>query len=513
MRGLPGQPFAAPTFHYQVGGVSGGFLVRRLLGSAISNATGFALGVAVAPTLQPFTQSVANEAWSAFPHKPIAAGSAAEAALRGFVGDGTARGEASQTGFDGGRFDMLKRLAGEAPPLETLLALRRRGVISPGELGTGIQQLGYLDEWRGHLAALGNVLPSVTDMVRFAVREVYDPAKRSALDLDAEFPDAFATDAQRIGLSRETSGQYWAAHWELPSYTQGAQMMFRGEISPGQFDTLLKALDYAPVWRGPLSEIARAIPSLSDMIRFAVREVYNPPQRQALGLDADYPPEFTAQARKHGMVEADARDYWAAHWRLPSAQQGYRMLWRGEITEAQLAGLLKALDYSQVWRDRLQAIAYLVPGRIDLKRMFRFGILTRAQVKAGYQRLGYQPQDAEFLTQIAEHEALTSTTGSPWAQRARSSLFTAAHEDYVDGNADEAASRRILTAIGATVPEQNTVIQLWATEIAETRRDLTQAQVLKLVKADVWTEAQGQAALEDLGMTAADATALLATTR
>ncbi|HVE35367.1 MAG TPA: hypothetical protein VNC18_17510 [Gemmatimonadaceae bacterium] len=491
-------------------GVSGGFLLRRFLGSAISNATGYALGSAVSPALTPLVQDVENEAWRTHRAKPLPAAVAAQAAARGFMEDADAKAEGSLTGLQDWRMDHLRQLSQSAPPLETLLALRRRGAITPGDFTTGIEQLGYLPQWRGVLGALRNVIPSVTDMVRFAVREVYDPAKRAALDLDAEFPPAFADDAANVGLSPERAGQYWAAHWELPSYEQGANMMYRGAISQSDFDGLLKALDYAPVWRGPLQEISRAIPTLSDMIRFAVREVYSPAQRQSLGLDVDYPAPFTAQAAKHGLTEQDARDYWAAHWRLPSALQGYRMLWRGQISQAELSGLLKALDYPAVWRDRLQAIAYLVPGRIDLKRMLKHGILDRAQVKAGYQRLGYTPDDAEHLTQIAEAEVTTTTTANPWLTRARSRLYTVAHNEYIDRSLGDPEAGQLLGEIGVPAPERTRVIALWQSERDIQRLELTPAQIKKAYKKDIYDEATAMSELAERGMTTEDATTFLA---
>ena len=60
----------------------------------------------------------------------------------------------------------------------------------------------------------------------------------------------------------------------LPSYEQGAEMLHRGELTDAQFSGSPKALDYAPTWRSKLETIARRIPPLSDMIRFAVRQVY-----------------------------------------------------------------------------------------------------------------------------------------------------------------------------------------------------------------------------------------------
>lgn len=489
--------------------VTGGFL-RRFLGSAISNAAGYGVGGAILPTLEPLTRDLANLTWAQHPVMPLPSGLAAEAYARGHLAEDTARREASFTGHDGNRFEALEKLSQRPPALESLFDLHRRGLITDGVLNRGMRQAGLAEEWRERVFALRRVLPSVTDFVRMAVREVFDPGARAALNLDAELPGTLIERGEMIGLAPETTRDYWAAHWELPSYTQGLAMMFRGEISRDEFNGLLKALDYAPTWRGPLEAIGRAIPTMSDMIRFAVREVYDPAAVSALGLDAEYPAGFTAEAAKHGMVAEDAQKYWRAHWRLPSALQGYRMLWRGEINEAQLDQLLKALDYPPMWRDRLANIARIVPGRIDLKRMLRHEILTPAEVEAGYRRLGYDATDARRMQEIAVAELEGAEAGQPWATRARSRLYTVAHNEFLEGSIDAGQANAILTRVGALPAERSLIVSLWEMEDLATRRELTPTQVYKAYDAGLYTEARAIAALEALEMSEADARTFLA---
>lgn len=486
-------------------------LLNRFFGSAISNAAGYAIGGAIIPVLEPLTRSIANEAWAKHPVYPISAGTIARAGALGIIGDGPGSAEASLTGYDATRYGILRQLAQEAPSSTALLELHRRGLASDGELEGALERNGMMTSWRGKFAALTDVLPSVTDMVRFAVREVFNPAQRDFLDLDSELPGAFVTAAKQIGIPAEQAANYWAAHWELPSYTQGTEMLFRGEISESEFSGLLKALDYAPTWRPKLEAIARRIPPITDMIRFAVREVYSPAQRAALGLDADYPAEFTGEAKLHGMDETRARQYWAAHWRLPSAQQGYRMLWRGEINEAELEGLLKALDYPLVWRDRLANIAHLVPGRVDLRRMLAAGVIDRAQVRAGYIRLGYTPAVAELLTAFAEHEASKGGAAESWASKAHTRLFTVAHNEYLDASLDDAGAHAVMTEIGVTAAEQTKVLAAWAHERSISRLELTPAQIKKAYTKGAYPIDMAVAELGERGMTDEDARTFLTT--
>jgi hypothetical protein len=185
------------------------------------------------------------------------------------------------------------------------------------------------------------------------------------------------------------------------------------------------------------------------------------------------------------------------------------MLHRGEISEAQFRTLLRALDYPPFWREKIEAIALLVPGRIDLKRMLRHGIKSRAEVKAGYVKLGYSETDAESMTAIAVAELDTSETASPWAQRARSRLFTVAHNEFVDESITEAQARTLLGRIGASASEADTIISLWEAEAAIDRRELTPAQIVKAYKKGRWTFEQAHSELIERGYTPEDADTLL----
>lgn len=473
-----------------------GGLLRRFFGSAVSNAAGYGVGGAILPTLEPLTQDIANETWAVHSVKPLAATTAAAADLRG-LGAGTDwQREASYTGINADRYAALVELAADLPPTDELLDLLRRGVISDATFDGALQRRGMLAAWRPRVRGLRAVLPSVTDMVRFAVREVYDPGQRAALDLDAERPAAFVADAARIGLEADTAADYWAAHWQLPSYTEGVEMWHRGELTTAQLDGLLRALDYAPTWRAKLRAIAERIPPLTDMIRFAVREVYSPAIRAQLGLDSDYPAEFTAEAALHGMTEERARQYWAAHWRLPSAMQGYKMLHRGEINDAELGTLLRALDYPPLWRERLQAIAYLVPGRVDLRRMFKADVITEPEVFAGYQRLGYTAADARTLTDFAIAEKAGGATS-------RNETATELRDEYEGGFATEAQLRQGLGQLGYDPTEVDSLVLLGAARQVKTERGRVVTALHKLYVSNRLDDDAARTRLGETGMVSA----------
>jgi hypothetical protein len=478
----------------------------------------------------------------------------AEMAVQGVITKAEATAAALLVGTDADTFDNYYRVSGDPIAPEQALTLLNRKQITADRAELALRQSRLKPEWVPDLLKLRFQLPPISDTIRFAVREVFNPPLRQSLDLDAEYPDALTPKAEALGLDQSDARDYWAAHWNLPSYTQATQMLFRGEITQAQFDNLLKALDFAPTWRGKLAAIAQAIPGVSDMIRFAVREVYDPASRARLQLDADYPQRFTEEAAKHGLSEEHAKDYWAAHWNLPSRLEGATMLHRGLISETEYAALLKALDFSPTWRDKLEAIARLVPGRIDLRRFYTAGIIDAAETKAGYVRLGYSEQDADRLTALAktgsasktkdltaaqlaaeylnlhidraaylaaldklgysadEAEALATLADSKRVTRARDQFITRIHSQFVGHKIDAPAARAALTDARVTPAAIDLIMTEWEHEQAVNVRRLTQAQVLKAYKNGLVTQAVAHDTLTDQGLPTAEADLLLGLT-
>lgn len=182
-------------------------------------------------------------------------------------------------------------------------------------------------------------------------------------------------------------------------------------VTEGYLDDLLRraGLDATDTEVAKKQSFYRAPPS--DLILMAVRDVFDPAARRRLSLDEDFPPEFERAAKRIGITESLARDYWAAHWSLPAVGQGYSMLHRGVIDDATLDDLLRAKDIAPVWRPRLKAISYRTLNRVDVRRMYVTGTLDAAQVLKAYKDLGYDDRNAalmrDFTVRWAEDRAPT----------------------------------------------------------------------------------------------------------
>jgi len=185
------------------------------------------------------------------------------------------------------------------------------------------------------------------------------------------------------------------------------------------------------------------LPSPTDIIRYAVREYWRPEISRPLGQWEEFPDELLKWTRKWGYEDWGAWAEWVAHWTLPSVTQGFEMLHRRVITRGELENLLKAQDITPFWREKLIAISYAPFTRVDVRRMFKLGVLNRDQVYSAMLDIGYDPWKAEKMTDFYEvyisefEEALESTNRRSEERDLMRATWTAlkdeAQKDFIEG--------------------------------------------------------------------------------
>lgn len=218
--------------------------------------------------------------------------------------------------------------------------------------------------------------------------------------------DAFIASARRNGydmasakLLYEEQRAYMAEGDIIAAYR-------RGIIDARTAESYLRARHYSDEDVQTMLQVSLYFPPVPDLIRFGVREVYTPEIARAFGQFDDLPEQYMAEAAKIGLPPEQAKNYWAAHWELPSVMQGMEMLHRGVIDTSTLNLLLRAQDVMPYWRDKLVDIAYNPLTRVDVRRMYSLGVLTRDEVNKSYHDLGYDDLNAERMTEFTvRHEA------------------------------------------------------------------------------------------------------------
>jgi len=204
----------------------------------------------------------------------------------------------------------------------------------------------------------------------------------------------------KYGYTDELIDVLIASATEKLSPDEARAAFLRGNITEIIHDEVLKShrlSDAAIEQRKLLYEL---IPPVQDLIVMAVREVFSPEIAERFGQFEDFPAEFEEVAAKIGLTSEWAKNYWAAHWSLPSVTQAFEMYHRAVISREDLEYLLRALDIMPYWRDRILAISHNPYTRVDVRRMYGLGILDEDQVLRSYLDLGYDDEKAARMTEF-----------------------------------------------------------------------------------------------------------------
>lgn len=242
--------------------------------------------------------------------------------------------------------------------------------------------------------------------------------------------EQFYNVMQKYGYVQDNAeGLYWAMKQKM-SAGEIVRYGFKNRLPEETIVNELKLAGYDEVTAKKLVNVYEYLPSVSDLIRFSVRDVYTPETIKKYGMDKEFPEKFVEDASKQGISKETARKYWIAHWELPSIGAVYEMLHRlpadkprkrfKEYEEMGLSyenlvtdvdtvkDLIRRQDIEPYWRERLVALSYQPITRIDVRRMYRMGVFDEEDVYWAYRDLGYTPENARKLTEFVKKEKLES---------------------------------------------------------------------------------------------------------
>lgn len=196
--------------------------------------------------------------------------------IKGDISEARFRDDMRQQGFTEERQNLLLATFRSAPDVSVQIRAWLRELIDESELDSALFKTRLRPEDIALLKQVVFFVPPAQDLIRMAVREVFSPEIRERFGQDEDFPEEFATFARQQGISDVWARSYWAAHWALPSPSQGFEMLHRKVIEAEDLDSLLRALDVMPFWREKLTQIA-----FSPLTRVDIRRMH------ALGLLTD----------------------------------------------------------------------------------------------------------------------------------------------------------------------------------------------------------------------------------
>lgn len=292
-------------------------------------------------------------------------------------------------------YDMYEWLSLQVLSTDQIHKLLRRKVITDDEANFWFERVGWRDDDVKHVTELGWIIPNPMLMTQGNLQNG-EPGEKIIEDIiKADIHPDYAQTYLDAILTKPATGDI-VAH----------ELRINTDLS--RLDERLTKLGIHPDYLQVYKDLSQVIPPVADIITMAVREVFTPAIAERFGQYEDFPDPLEEWAGKKGLSKEWAERYWAAHWSLPSATQGFSMLHRGVIDQTELNMLLRAQDVMPFWRDKLTQIAYRPFTRVDVRRMYKEGVLDEAGVYEAYLDHGYADDKAKKMTQYTIQQALTA---------------------------------------------------------------------------------------------------------
>jgi len=269
-----------------------------------------------------------------------------------------------------------------------------------------------------------------------------------------------------------------------------------------------------------IKELAKIIPPLADMVRFADFSAFDPDVIAKWKQFYDAPGWISDPMELIGITNETPRDwankYWFSHWRQPGRYElgdmyrrgllGKPLIGQDEIgggstegeAEATIKLAYKTMGYSSFWQDALLDLVREIPTRVDVRRWWDMRTIDETELRSIYQRQGYFGKDLENYVIWTKVYVAFPDLMARW----KNGWITM---DDV---------KRELTGLGmpaARVEEMiETKIKAAQPERTANERDLTKSEIVKGVKKEVISDREGIELLMDMGYDEDEADYILA---
>jgi len=369
--------------------------------------------------------------------------------------------------------DLWEFLTQQQFSTDQILNLYKRGKVEQGYMGNKLEELGWFGGHIADLIELSYVIPNAMLTMQGNLH--------AGIGVEKIFEDLGHAD-----IHPNYHQKYYDAVLTKPSSIDLISYHLRQENDLADLDGDLRRIGIHPDYFDIYRTLANRLPPVADIITMAVREAFNPSIAARFGQYEDFPREFGQYAQQQGLSQEWAERYWAAHWGLPSPQQGFEMLHRGVINRSDLELLMKAQDIMPFWREKMVDIAYRPLTRVDVRRMYKEGILDETGVYQAYQDAGYSDENAEAMTEFTISYVLT-----------QQSKFTTADvvSAYTKRMIDKSEARSLLNVLGVRSQDATYILgtadykREWALTDAKT------GAIRNLYKRGEYTESQARTEL------------------
>jgi len=300
---------------------------------------------------------------------------------------------------------------------------------------------------------------------------------------------------------------------------QAIRLMHRHPTSERDWKGELQKAGYSEDVINDLMLAYKYYPGPSELTSWLAREVYEEDAITKYGLLDEAEKIDRSAFYRAGLDDEQIDNFWKAHWMHPSFTQLTEMLHRGilhptdrepsnwankdvvrtweEDMEKELYEWYRLVEIPPHWRDKLTAMSYNVPTRVDVRRWYDLRTITEDRLRELYHNMGYHGKDLEDYVLWTKIYVLSGDL----KDRYRKGYIT--KEDVTTE----------LKAAGMDPSRADewteTIAKASGDERITKERDLTKAEIYKGVKKGVINREQGMAWLQRLGYDAAEAKFIL----
>ena len=201
-----------------------------------------------------------------------------------------------------------------------------------------LAELGFDQEQEQILNDLYKYYPNPEDFIRFGVREVFKPNICAKYGYDQDFPEEIKPHMHKAGLTDEVMLWFWRAHWQLPSFYNIRDMVFRGVITEQEVKEWLEVNDYAPYWRDNLLKIIYEPYTRVDIRRMYDSGVVDRDEVKRTYLDLGYDDTHAENLTKFTVVNSD---------KTKNVLSTYLKAYKNDlIDESELKRQMQEMEYS-----------------------------------------------------------------------------------------------------------------------------------------------------------------------
>jgi len=160
-----------------------------------------------------------------------------------------------------------------------------------------------------------------------------------------------------------------------------------------------------------LFSLTEQVPTMSDIIRFMVRDADDQALVNQFRLDEGFADKYQQQLKDwsefQGISETQAKYSWRSHWSIPSPTALFTFWHRlrynpkfggKEKLEKDIRAAMIQQDILPYWHEHYLAVSFRTMRLVDIRRAFQIGSMTREEVVAAYLQLGFSDDDAEKMT-------------------------------------------------------------------------------------------------------------------